>query len=182
MCIRDREYTDFNYWRERPLDIGDFSASESEDEGEDDEDEEDEDDAEDDDEEDDDECEEDEFGRRVPDTPGGRPSEDEGAMGDSFVSYATEDLPRKSCDESIFEDAEDNGADDAKHDEIDPLDHEDDQQGDYDRDVAESMEIDDQQRGPQVELRNDLKSLAKVLSSPASKANRELRTEMRAKK
>jgi len=177
------EYTDFNYWRERPLDIADFSASESEDEGEDDENEEDEDDAEEDDEEEDDEGEEDEFGRRVPETPGGRPSEDEGAMGDSFVSYATDDRPRKSFDESIFEDAEEDGegGGDADDDDLDPLDNEDNQQGDYDRDVAESMDLDDEQKDAQVELRKDLKSLAKVLSSPAAKANRDVRKEMRDK-
>jgi len=170
------EYTDFNYWRERPLDIADFSASESEDEGEDEDDEEDieAEEEEEEDEEEDDDQEEDEFGRRVPETPGGRPSEDEGTMGESFVSYATEDRARKSFDESIFEDAEEDGDGSVDDDDVDPLNNEGDQQGDYDRQVAESMELDDQQKEAPSELRNDLKGLAKALSSPAAKANKDV--------
>ena len=102
------EFTDFNYWRDKPLAIGDFSGSESEDNDDDDDDD-------DDDQEDEDEDEEDgDYDDRYPDgmsSPAlsrrgrgdlrsGLMSEDEGGMGESFLSEA---VTRRSFDTAAEE-------------------------------------------------------------------------------
>lgn len=98
------EFTDFNYWREKTLDIADFSASESESDEEDDNDE-------DDDEDDEDEEEEESVQGRA-DGLLGEPvfSEDEGDMADSYLSerrQSTISGGAEGLERSIMESIED---------------------------------------------------------------------------
>jgi len=105
------------------------------------------------------------------DTPG-RPSEDEGAMGDSFVSYADDDRGRASYEESMYESTHGEEDEDEENEGEDEEDEVEGETGDYDDDVTASMELDGQQKDVQDELRANLNRLAQVMSSPTAKQKR----------
>ena len=151
------EFTDFNYWRDKPLDIEDFSASESEDEeDEEDEDEEVEDEDEDGDAEDD---EEDEYedgrsfiGRTPAFTPGILSEDEYAAMGESY--FSTDGRP--SLDQSVMGES--------MHSAKDEVDDEGDDDADGDDEPTTSLQLDDQQKDVQRELRQGMVDMAKTLS------------------
>jgi len=145
------DFTDFNYWRDKPLEIEDFSASESEVEDEDDDDE--------------------DIDTDSPTRTRVRPSEDEGGMNESFISETNPAFGRSSLEESILESIE---GDEGRSDEDDEDDLTDDAD-DEDEEVVGSLELDDQQNHAQDELRSDLKNLAKKLVSSESKAGDRMR-------
>ncbi|KAF4553381.1 putative nuclear elongation and deformation protein 1 [Elsinoe fawcettii] len=188
------EFTDFTYWRDKPLELDDFSASESEDED----DEEDEDvgeeegDADADGEEELDEEGEDERAQRTPlFTPGilsedeyatmaeslystgGRPSMEQSLMGESM--YSARDKAEVTIEQEE-EDEREQGDDEEgaqgrrrgetvthRQEDVDADDGDDEGE---EEDVAGSLELDEQQKDVQRELRGDLKGLAKALNSP----------------
>ncbi|GAB7351774.1 hypothetical protein MBLNU459_g2349t1 [Dothideomycetes sp. NU459] len=133
------EFTDFNYWREKPLDLADFSASESDDD------------------------DDDESIKPIGRSRAGTRvlSEDEGDMGDSYLS---EMEPRRSIesedaaglDESIIESVEGDREEYFEYDNGDD-DEDDDEDDEGGEDVFQSSP----------DIRTDLQDLAKVLSSPA---------------
>jgi len=179
------DYTDFNYWRDKPLDIGDFSASES-----------------------DESDDEDADVTRTLQYRGGRGqrnstvlSEDEAGMSQSFLSDARASFEDNELESSILESIEGDDAD-YEDDDIEE-DNDDDYNGDEndeeearqeeqqrlsllkdDDELVETPTGNEQQQleltSTEVsnyleqsdninddELRADLKDLAKVLSSPA---------------
>lgn len=154
------EFTDFNYWRDKPLEVEDFSASESEDEDGD---------------------EVDVRKRRTQETMF---SEDEGEMGDSYLSEPRQrqsietndaDALMDSIIESVEDDADRYPEEDAASDMLRDTDDEgDDEEGE---DVEEEDSEDEQaertrkEKTPRAKtmdlLNTDLKDLAKVLNPPA---------------
>lgn len=126
------EFTDFNYWREQPLETIDFSASESDDD-------------------------DDELGDDIEPMsalPGERMSEDEGTMNGSFVSDVDREeggrygVDRSLLDSIVDEEEEEDGDDDLDDDEDERdddniHDSDDDDDGEPDDEVAGSLELDE---------------------------------------
>lgn len=164
------EFTDFNYWREQPLDIADFSDSESESE---------------------EEARQSLALSRI-DTEATKESilsEDEGGddMLDSYLSDPRHSLDDVALEESIIESIEGDGEYD--NDDVSSMLQEDDGEGDMGDDEREDLEagelfdealtpepgLDGQLRRESTprkaspeELKTDLKELAKVLGSPGA--------------
>lgn len=187
------EFTDFTYWRDRPLDIEDFSASESEDDDVDDDDELDEDedgDIEDDEDEEIDE-EEDErsyIGRTPAFTPGvlsedeyatmgesyfstgGRPSLDHSVMGESMHSAKDTMDGEESVAGSVLSEGSKRAKRRRRRKLLASQDEgqdDDEEPADGDEDVtASSLRLDEQQKDVQRELRNDLDGLVRTISVP----------------
>jgi phosphatidate phosphatase LPIN len=123
------EFTDFNYWREQPLDLADFSASESE-------------------------TSSDETsprgvlrgGSKVPRSNTRRYSEDEGDMGDSYISEARRSVEDDDDDNaamyhSVLESVEGGEQDDDEYDDEDEGDEEDGNQDDDEVEVFEERTL-----------------------------------------
>ncbi|TKX24375.1 hypothetical protein C1H76_3481 [Elsinoe australis] len=201
------EFTDFTYWRDKPLDVIDFSASESDEDDEDDEEEELEDEGDEDEEVEDEDEDERRVAERTPAfTPGilsedeyatmaeslystgGRPSLEQSYMEESMYSAVDQVEEAEEGDEGDDGDDEEedrshaqrgndmkkkkplrrprNSTVTGRDDDEDEEDDDDDEEKRNSEDLTASLELDNQQRDVQQELRKDLKGLAKALSSP----------------